>query len=194
MQTADIEQKLLDLINDLDRFRQDRWFSQELNIFKAVGLYRQEIRHSNFLAFLLSPQQNHGLKDGFLKRLIQKASDKFAGDPPIRPLKIALADFSDAAIAKATARQSFVVTTGTGVHPGVAAGCCEHVQRPCQELPVRSFSRRGPLSWCATKMFFVPCVIRCAHGWRIIPAACSLPCIPEQDCRRRYTAELTRAI
>jgi PD-(D/E)XK nuclease superfamily len=60
MQTPDIEQKLLNLINDLDHFRQDRWFSQELNIFKAVRLYRQEIRHSNFLAFLLSPQQNHG--------------------------------------------------------------------------------------------------------------------------------------
>jgi PD-(D/E)XK nuclease superfamily len=100
MQTPDIEQKLLDLVNDLDRFRQDRWFSQELNIFKAVGLYRQEIRHSNFLAFLLSPQQNHGLKDGFLRRLIQKASDKFAGDPPITPLKIALADFSDAIVSR----------------------------------------------------------------------------------------------
>ena len=100
MQTPDIEQKLLDLINDLDRFRQDKWFSQELNIFKAVGLYRQEIRHSNFLAFLLSPQQNHGLKDGFLKRLIQKASDKFAGEPSITPLKIALADFSDAIVSR----------------------------------------------------------------------------------------------
>jgi hypothetical protein len=96
VQTPDIEQKLLDLINDLDRFRQDKWFSQELNIFKAIGLYRQEIRHSNFLAFLLSPQQNHGLKDGFLKRLIQKALDKFTGEPLITPLKIALADFSDA--------------------------------------------------------------------------------------------------
>jgi hypothetical protein len=98
MQSPGSEQKLLDLINDLDHFRQNKWFSPELNIFKALGLYRQEIRHSNFLAFLLSPQQNHALKDGFLKRLIQKASDKFAGDPPITPLKIALADFSDATV------------------------------------------------------------------------------------------------
>jgi hypothetical protein len=100
VQIPDIEQKLLDLINDLDRFRQDKWFAQELNIFKAAGLYRQEIRHSNFLAFLLSPQQSHGLKDGFLKRLIQKASDKLAGEPPTRPLQIALSDFSDSIVSR----------------------------------------------------------------------------------------------
>jgi len=43
------------------------------NIFEAIGAIRQELRHSDFLAFLLSPQQNHGLGDAFLKRLLQKA-------------------------------------------------------------------------------------------------------------------------
>ena len=43
------------------------------NIFEAVGAVRQELRHSDFLAFLLNPQQNHGLGDTFVKRLLQKA-------------------------------------------------------------------------------------------------------------------------
>jgi len=33
---------------------------------------RQELRHSDFLAFLLNPQQNHGLGDTFLKMLLQQ--------------------------------------------------------------------------------------------------------------------------
>ncbi len=45
----------------------------EFNIFEAMGVVRQEMRHSDFLAFLLDPQQNHGLGDTFLKQLLQKA-------------------------------------------------------------------------------------------------------------------------
>jgi len=97
--TAERERKLLALIADLDEFRREQWFSQQLdlNIFEAAGLYRQEIRHSKFLAFLLNPQQNHGLGDAFLKRLIQKIVDKL-DDSPIGALDLALSDFSDALV------------------------------------------------------------------------------------------------
>jgi hypothetical protein len=98
--TPELEQKLLDLISDLDKFRREKWFARQLNIFESVGLVRQEIRHSNFLAFLLNPSQNHGLKDTFLKRLIQKVIDKLPGDSPISRLKLALADFSDAQLSR----------------------------------------------------------------------------------------------
>lgn len=43
------------------------------NIFAAIGVVRQELRYSNFLAFLLDPSQNSGLEDAFLKRFLQKA-------------------------------------------------------------------------------------------------------------------------
>jgi len=46
---------------------------EKFNIFEAIGAVRQESRHSDFLAFLLHPTQNHGLGDVFLKRLLQKA-------------------------------------------------------------------------------------------------------------------------
>lgn len=44
----------------------------QFNIFEAIGVVRQEIRHSNFLAFFLNPAQNHRLDDIFLKRFLKK--------------------------------------------------------------------------------------------------------------------------
>jgi predicted transcriptional regulator of viral defense system len=43
----------------------------EFNIFEAIGAVRQELRHSDFLAFLLNPRANHRLGDAFLKRLLK---------------------------------------------------------------------------------------------------------------------------
>lgn len=40
------------------------------NIFEILGVKHYEIRHSNFLAWLLNPYENHGVGDYFLKRLM----------------------------------------------------------------------------------------------------------------------------
>lgn len=40
------------------------------NIFNALKISNYEIRHSNFLAWLMDPHGNHGLNDIFLKRII----------------------------------------------------------------------------------------------------------------------------
>jgi hypothetical protein len=45
----------------------------EFNIFDAIGMAHQEIRHSTFLAFLLSPRANHGLRDLILKAVLREA-------------------------------------------------------------------------------------------------------------------------
>jgi hypothetical protein len=44
----------------------------QFNIFEAIGQVRQELRHSDFLAFLLNPQEAHGLGDEVLKKLLQR--------------------------------------------------------------------------------------------------------------------------
>jgi hypothetical protein len=69
----------------------------QFNIFEAVGMVRQEIKHSNFIQFLLNPSEKHRLGDLFLKKLLiailadaEKAS--------IDSLDIAGSDFSDAEI------------------------------------------------------------------------------------------------
>ena len=37
----------------------------QFNIFEAMGAVHVEVRHSEFLSFLLDPYQNHGLGDTF---------------------------------------------------------------------------------------------------------------------------------
>src|ERR1017187_3900529 len=44
----------------------------EFNMFEAIGATRQELRHSDFLRFLLDPRERHGLRDYFLKTLFKK--------------------------------------------------------------------------------------------------------------------------
>ena len=45
---------------------------EKFNIFDCLKLTRAEIRHSNFLGWLLDPQETHGLNDYFLKEFIKK--------------------------------------------------------------------------------------------------------------------------
>ncbi len=57
------------------QFRQLVNESRKFNIFKALKLENYEIRHSNFLAWLLNPKESHGLNDCFLKLFLEKISD-----------------------------------------------------------------------------------------------------------------------
>jgi hypothetical protein len=64
-----------------------RGILDEFNSFEAIGITHQEIRHSAFLAFLLSPKANHGLGDRFLKSLLRSVEPAY--------LTVEDADFSD---------------------------------------------------------------------------------------------------
>ncbi|MBD2499675.1 PDDEXK-like family protein [Anabaena azotica] len=75
----------------------------QFNIFEAIGVVRQEIRHSNFLAFLLNPSQNHKLEDVFLKRFLKRVLlEPYEPEDlkylKISPVDIDIADFSDVEI------------------------------------------------------------------------------------------------
>lgn len=45
--------------------------TEKPNIFRALGVSNHEIRHSNFLSWLLDPHENHGLGDIILKKFLQ---------------------------------------------------------------------------------------------------------------------------
>jgi hypothetical protein len=68
------EQELLEHLivgnEDLDHLEQ---MLGEFNVFEALGVVRQEIRHSDFLRFLLDPSENHGVGDALLKALLKRA-------------------------------------------------------------------------------------------------------------------------
>lgn len=80
------------VVNNADLERLEALLDR-FNIFEAVGLVRQEIRHSTFLAFLLDPRGNHSLGDAFAKRLLQEtimaAPDTSV---PVTPIELSLWD------------------------------------------------------------------------------------------------------
>ena len=61
----------------------------QFNVFEAIGAVRQELRHSDFLAFLLNPRGAHGLGDAFAKRLLQRALAPLpSATAPISPIDL----------------------------------------------------------------------------------------------------------
>lgn len=62
--------QLLALENDT-AFHELNQKVNSLNILKTLGLEHYEIRHSNFLAWLLNPQETHHLNDYFLRKMLE---------------------------------------------------------------------------------------------------------------------------
>ena len=72
---------LNDLIEDIDCLNELDEYLSIINIFDILKIGGMEIRHSNFLAWLLNPYESHGLGDKFLKKFligtIKKYDDLF---------------------------------------------------------------------------------------------------------------------
>lgn len=64
----ELEELLLDIdiLNELDKW------TNKVNFFEVTGMSNQEIKHSNTLAWLFDANGNHGLKDQFVRRFLQK--------------------------------------------------------------------------------------------------------------------------
>lgn len=87
---ADAEQNpdLLRLESLLTRF----------NLFEAVGVVRHELRHSDFLAYLLTPSQHHDLGAVFLKELLQAVLLMTEGDGAVSSSGLDAWDLSQATV------------------------------------------------------------------------------------------------
>jgi hypothetical protein len=73
----------------------------DFNIFEAVGVIRQELRHSDFLAFLLDPNQSHGLGDAFATRFLQRAIQGAPrADLPVSPIQLDVWSLDDASVSR----------------------------------------------------------------------------------------------
>jgi hypothetical protein len=71
----------------------------QFNVFEAIGAVRHELRHSDFLAFLLDPRQNHGLGDEFARRLLQRVLISSGDHPlPITPIDLDVWDLNGLAV------------------------------------------------------------------------------------------------
>ena len=96
MTTKRLEELYSNLLNDTSFDRLDLGLRRP-NIFSILKVSRQELRHSNFLAWLLNPNEGHGLEDLFLKRFLREvfASDRFAN---ISQVDVEAIDLSKASI------------------------------------------------------------------------------------------------
>lgn len=95
------KESCLSLLNDfilhIDCLDELRSYTNEANIFNILRLNHFEIRHSNMLAWLLNPNENHGLGDRLLKKVLLYATN--GTDLPImkglRPVDVELMNLSD---------------------------------------------------------------------------------------------------
>lgn len=67
------EEALQNFLLDIDCLDALLPWTKRFNLFDVLKISRTEIRHSNILSWLLSPNENHGLGDAFLKTIIQTA-------------------------------------------------------------------------------------------------------------------------
>ncbi len=88
------EFQLIELINDIEAFKKMECFPSGFNIFEAVGMVAQEIKHSNFLSFLFDPSKEHPYRDSFVRSFLQEAA-KNSNFAEFSPLTITLNDYSD---------------------------------------------------------------------------------------------------
>ena len=71
------------------------------NIFEAIGHTRREARHSDFLAFLLDPNQTHGLGAEFLSRFFLNALKQMQRESrPLSLVDAALMNFEGCFVAR----------------------------------------------------------------------------------------------
>lgn len=95
---SNIRKDLKDFLMDIEILDQLELRSSEFNVFQTLGVVNAEIRHSNVMAWLLSPRENHDMGDYILKKLIQTISYQYydeGNEDKIDPLKIALIDYDD---------------------------------------------------------------------------------------------------
>ena len=61
---------LKEFLLDIDCLKPlDEW-TDHFNLFDVLGIARAEIRHSNVLAWLIDPNENHGLGDGVIRGIL----------------------------------------------------------------------------------------------------------------------------
>ena len=101
-------EKLL-LSEDLEKLNNK---TRHFNIFNALKIQDNELRHSNFLAWLMTPYETHELGDYFLKEFLKSAIKNYSSNDNILSLKdIAFLSFNDAEIARESQHIDLLITS-----------------------------------------------------------------------------------
>lgn len=80
-------------INELEKIEAQ---TSKFNVFETLGIVNMEIRHSNVLGWLFSPNEQHGFSDAFIERFMQEIVQGYDGtEGTLDPLKVLLWDYHD---------------------------------------------------------------------------------------------------
>ncbi|MBD8689367.1 PD-(D/E)XK nuclease family protein [Rhizobium sp. CFBP 13717] len=88
------------LVNDGDFLRLEREFDQFCP-FEALGMVRSEVRHGNFLAYILNPNRPHGFGSTVLRAFllaVARGEAPARGDFQLKPLDVHLLDIQQAEV------------------------------------------------------------------------------------------------
>ena len=77
------EEALKRFLLDIDCLEQLNDWTGKFNLFDVLKITRTEIRHSNMLAWLLNPNENHGLDESVIKGFIQYAITSFSDNEDV---------------------------------------------------------------------------------------------------------------
>jgi hypothetical protein len=88
---------LIALADDPD-FKKLSAEQSSFNLFEALGVVRAEVRHSNFLAFLLDPNQSHNLGSNFLAPFIRSVLTAAPAPQGVDALEVILADLRNTTV------------------------------------------------------------------------------------------------
>ncbi len=66
------EKALQDFLLDIECLDELLPWIRKFNLFYMLKISKTEIRHSNMLAWLLNPNENHGLGDAYFRGIFQK--------------------------------------------------------------------------------------------------------------------------
>lgn len=82
------------LLKDFEAFEKLNQYTAQFNLFTTLGLKNNELKHSNMLAFLLNPNEKHGLGSQLIKYFIHHYVSN--NENNYNTLQLLVNDYSDA--------------------------------------------------------------------------------------------------
>jgi hypothetical protein len=115
---VEIEKALTDLVMNCPELAQLEALLSNFNIFRVLRAARHEIRHSNMLAWIVSPDESHGLGDRFLRRWLMQVVHEAGRDGAMRlglpsPIEIDALQIEDVAVAREDANIDLLLSIRT---------------------------------------------------------------------------------
>lgn len=93
-----IDDRLSALLDDPD-FHEIQGRMSRFNLFEALGAVHGELKHSNFLGYLLAPNRPHGLGARALERILRRALETIPSEArPISTLDLIVGDLDNAIV------------------------------------------------------------------------------------------------